>query len=64
MKGNEEKNERYVIIEVVTIYNLRYPQIIIYDYIIIYHNVCPGSSVPPDIIFNIFPSENEVYNIY
>ena len=26
--------------------------------------VCPGSSDPPDKIFNIFASENEVYTIY
>ena len=26
--------------------------------------VCPGSSDPPGIIFNIFASENEVYTIY
>ena len=29
------------------------------------HNtVCPGSSDPPDKIFNISASENEVYTIY
>ena len=28
------------------------------------HTVCPGSSDPPEKIFNIFPSENEVYSIY
>ena len=26
--------------------------------------VCPGSSDPPEIFFNIFASENEVYTIY
>ena len=26
--------------------------------------VCPGSSDPPEKIFNIFASENEVYTIY
>ena len=26
--------------------------------------VCPGSSAPPEKIFNIFASENEVYPIY
>ena len=26
--------------------------------------VCPGSSDPPDKIFSIFASENEVYTIY
>ena len=26
--------------------------------------VCPGSSDPPEKIFSIFASENEVYNIY
>ena len=26
--------------------------------------VCPGSSAPPEKIFNIFASENEVYTIY
>ena len=25
---------------------------------------CPGSSDPPEKIFNIFASENEVYTIY
>ena len=28
------------------------------------HTVCPGSSDPPEKIFNIFASENEVYTIY
>ena len=28
------------------------------------HTVCPGSSAPPEKIFNIFASENEVYTIY
>ena len=28
------------------------------------HIVCPGSSDPPEKIFNIFASENEVYTIY
>ena len=26
--------------------------------------VCPGSSDPPEKIFNLFASENEVYTIY
>ena len=26
--------------------------------------VCPGSSGPPEQIFNIFASENEVYTIH
>ena len=26
--------------------------------------VCPGISDPPEKMFNIFASENEVYNIY
>ena len=26
--------------------------------------VCPGSSDPPEKIFNIFASENEAYTIY
>ena len=26
--------------------------------------VCPGSSDPPEKIFNIFASENEVYTIF
>ena len=26
--------------------------------------VCPGSSDPPEKIFNMFASENEVYTIY
>ena len=26
--------------------------------------VCPGSSNPPEMIYNIFASENEVYTIY
>ena len=29
-----------------------------------FHTVCPGSSDPPEKIFNIFASENEVYTIY
>ena len=28
------------------------------------YTVCPGSSDPPEKIFNIFASENEVYTIY
>ena len=28
------------------------------------HTVCPGSSDPPEKMFNIFASENEVYTIY
>ena len=28
------------------------------------HTVCPGSSDPPEKIFNIFAPENEVYTIY
>ena len=28
------------------------------------YTVCPGSSDPPEKIFNIFESENEVYTIY
>ena len=28
------------------------------------HTVCPGSSDPPEKIFNIFESENEVYTNY
>ena len=28
------------------------------------YTVCPGSSDSPEKIFNIFASENEVYNIY
>ena len=28
------------------------------------HTVCPGSSDPPEKIFNISTSENEVYTIY
>ena len=34
-----------------------------YIYMYIY-TVCPGSSDPPEKIFNIFASENEVHNIY
>ena len=26
--------------------------------------VCPGSSNPPEMIYNIFASENEVFDIY
>ena len=36
-------------------------------YLFIYkilNTVCPGSSDPPEKIFNIFASENEVYTIY
>ena len=29
-----------------------------------FYTVCPGSSHPPEKIFNIFASENEVYTIY
>ena len=29
-----------------------------------YHTECPGSSDPPEKIFDIFASENEVYTIY
>mgnify|MGYP006975838388 CR=1 FL=1 len=29
-----------------------------------YSTVCPGSSDPPEKIFNIFASENEVYTCY
>ena len=28
------------------------------------YTLCPGSSDPPEKIFNIFASENEVYTIY
>ena len=28
------------------------------------NTVCPGSSDPPEKIFSIFASENEVYTIY
>ena len=28
------------------------------------HTVCPGSSDPPEKMFYIFASENEVYTIY
>ena len=28
------------------------------------NTVCPGSSDPPEKIFNIFASDNEVYTIY
>ena len=30
----------------------------------VYTTVCPGSSDPPEKIFNIFAAENEVYNIF
>ena len=33
-------------------------------YSVIAVTVCPGSSDPPEKIFNIFASENEVYTIY
>ena len=29
-----------------------------------FSTVCPGSSDPPEKIFNIFASQNEVYTIY
>ena len=29
-----------------------------------HHTVCPGSSGPPEKIFNALSSENEVYTIY
>ena len=29
-----------------------------------FYTVCPGSSDPPEKIFNIFAYENEVYTIY
>ena len=33
-------------------------------YAVYEYTVCPGSSDPPEKIFNIFASENEVYTIY
>ena len=33
--------------------------------VILYNStVCPGSSDPPEKIFSIFASENEVYTVY
>ena len=34
------------------------------DSFILVYTVCPGSSDPPEKIFNIIASENEVYTIY
>ena len=34
------------------------------EFIYVQRTVCPGSSDPPEKIFNTFASENEGYNIY